>query len=359
MQRICTLLSTLSPLVLGLSLAFAADPPTRDLALALPVRPSAAVATKALAESKNLLRSLPGRDTEYLRAVVGERMPGQYTDHFVFLSNPHGSKLTEIAHLLEQTRRSFYDVFFDGKVEAAPINDRLIWVIFDDREDYERYAQRTDRMDMSWSKAYYSAQTNRVAIALEADGKADADKDAALITLGEGAMAITLTSNAQFCSQVTHEAGHQLAFNSGLQTRGVMYPLWVSEGLAANFEIDTQGTIGPTATNALRTRHLARAAENKQVVPIKQWVATSRIPLGRPQQINAIYGQAWAFFRFLHEQHKPQLKNYLALMAQQQPGRRSDQALYADFTDTFGDPSEMEAAWDQYVKKLIASTNSR
>lgn len=360
MRNICPPLGLTLSLLLAAS-AVIADAPkganssAQPIAL-VPVKPAASVVpapvTKSSVALAATLRPFAGREAEYLRTAIAGSMPAHATDHFVLLSERHSGRLNEIAHLIEQTRHAFYDVFYGGNEKAAPIQERLVWIVFDGRESYEQYAQRTDRMDMSWSKAYYSAYTNRVAIALEPaiDGPEDGGRVA--VTLGEGAMAITLTSDAQFCAQVTHEAGHQLAFNSGLQTRGVMYPLWVSEGLAANFEIDPRGRVGPGADNALRMRHLTRAVEKDQLVPIKQWVGLTRIPFNRPQQINAIYGQSWAFFRFLHEHHGAKLKQYLVYMARQPVGRRSEQALSQDFVEFFGQPAAMEKQWVAYLQKL-------
>ncbi len=56
---------------------------------------------------------------------------------------------------------------------------------------------------------------------------------------------------------LTHEMTHQLAYNSGLQKRGVMYPLWVSEGLATFFEGSALPQWDPIG-NTARRRTLAK-----------------------------------------------------------------------------------------------------
>lgn len=301
-----------------------------------------------------ILRAFVGVEADRLRREVGESTM-QSSAHFVFVAPRPSPELPQIAQLLERTHGTFFEVFGGMKDRLAPIKAPLVWMVFDGRSEYEDYAQTADGMDMSWSKAYYSAQTNRVAIAIQNEGDRAANGDTTSGTTTSAA-ATPLANNEKLFAQITHEAGHQLAFNSGLQARGVMYPLWASEGLATNFELDSDGKLGPTASNPLRSRHLAAASADKRLLPLEQWVGYSRVPVGRPAQINAVYSQSWAFFRFLYEHRRDQLHDYLAHMARQQPGRRTEEALKKEFVRFFGEPEALTKTWEDYVASVIAKT---
>lgn len=318
---------------------------------------SASAMTAATVRPAASLRAFVGEDADRLGRELGAMRGTMHaSDHFVFVATTpmQAQALPHISLVLEQTRGAFFDVFGGMNGKLAPIKSPLVWMVFDGRQDYERYAQAADGMDMSWSKAYYSTQTNRVAIALSHDG--ERVLPAAPATTATAGAELPIASDARLISQITHEAGHQLAFNSGLQTRGVMYPLWASEGLAANFEMDSDGRLGPTSENALRSRHLTVALAENRLVPLDQWVGYTRVPIGRPAQINAVYSQSWAFFRFLYEHHQDKLHDYLAHMAKQEPGRRSEEALHREFVHIFGNPQELVAPWNAYLAKFDEKT---
>jgi len=296
-----------------------------------------------------------------IHQATGTALVAWQSKHFVLLVDSEINQLSEIAHLLENTHRSFHEMFPASATLSDKSTDPLVWVFLNSRETYEQYAQWADNRSMSWTQAYYSPFTNRVAICVAAKTTASSSPSdpATEASLAEPQssqwLAVALKTDAQLCAQITHEAGHQLAFNSGLQARGVMYPIWASEGLATNFELDANGRLGTQASNPLRLRHLVRSIENNQLLPLKQWVNFTRLPLNNPKQINAIYAQSWAFFRFLHIHRRTELMTYLTLMANQNPGRRSDDALMSDFVGVFGDLDKLEKDWLVFVKDMTAS----
>lgn len=314
---------------------------------------SATATTAATARLAATLRALVGEEADRLGRELGAgREMLHASNHFVFVapSSMQVQALPGIAVLLEHTRGAFFEVFSGMRNQMVATHSPLIWMVFEGRPDYERYAQAADGMDMSWSKAYYSTLTNRVAITLQNDGgRAAATSPTTSATTGT---ALPISGDERLFSQITHEAGHQLAFNSGLQTRGVMYPLWVSEGLASNFEIDSSGQLGPTAANTLRSRHLTVALAEKRLMPLEQWVGYTRVPIGRPAQINAVYSQSWAFFRFLYEHHPKGLRDYLSHMAKQDAGWRTEEALKREFVSIFGSLQTLTVPWNAYLAKF-------
>ena len=77
----------------------------------------------------------------------------------------------------------------------------------------------------------------------------------------------------QSVATIIHEATHQIAFNSGLQTRFADVPLWVSEGMAVFFETpDLQSAKGWRTIGAVNTTRLDRSF-------------VSYLPRGRPTSL--------------------------------------------------------------------------
>jgi hypothetical protein len=274
-----------------------------------------------------------------------------------------------------------YAVFGDAGFRPAELSERLLCVIFGQQHEFADYARQVDRVDMSWSRGYYSARTNRIAIfdertaAVLSRGLAPREPttplpptdsvpaDAAQLVLRTGpsdppdTTARRLVERSQEGARIAalntaktaHEAAHQLAFNSGLQKRGVMYPLWVAEGLATSFEpADLDAPFGPGEDNPSRRRHLIEAAQ-AELLPLSEFVVLTRVPKGGAQMVVEVYAQAWGLFHFLFTTRPAELRAYMAALAALEPGARDEGTLRREFVDAFGALPALQAAWDEYV----------
>ena len=144
-----------------------------------------------------------------------------------------------------------------------------------------------------------------------------------------------------------------LAFNSGLQKRGVMYPLWVSEGLAMSLEADSVAAIGRDRQNLRRLAQLRQAHEDGRLMPIAQFVALVQIP-GSQAAANDLYAQAWGFFGFLLQNHPRELRDYLRSLGRADAGTRTPEAMLREFTAAFGPIERLEAAWLSHVTSMCS-----
>ncbi len=158
-------------------------------------------------------------------------------------------------------------------------------------------------------------------------------------------------------TRLTHELAHQLAFNSGIQKRGVMYPIWVSEGLATNFECGGLMTGSALPSNTARGSSLATAYAAGELVPLRQFIVQTRVPAD-VQASRSHYAQAWAFFRFLLTEYPESLREYLYREANQPAGRRDANVMLSRFTDAFGTPESLEQAWNAFVVRQIQSDST-
>jgi len=272
------------------------------------------------------------------------------TPNFVLLTDAGSDWAAKAAHTLERTQDAFYRAFRSAGFAPAELDDRLVWVAFSRRDDFHQYALNIDQLDMSWSDGYYSTRTNRVALVCDSGAP------------GRGHSATASDSTEHFpqpsegfthLAQATHEAVHQLAFNSGLQKRGVMYPLWASEGLATNFEASSGvEPFGPHHDNAHRRRQLLRAAARGGLLPLHEFIVTTRVPVDDPDATHDLYAQSWAFFRFLFQHRPQQLRRYLAELGSLEPGRRDPATLRREFAKAFGRVDTLERSWQAYIRLL-------
>jgi hypothetical protein len=218
-------------------------------------------------------------------------------------------------------------------------------------------------MDLSWLDGYYSTLTNRVAVVQPSVRTPQRELDDSPRT---GDIRITLASKQQSekvlpmspserpldVTRLTHELAHQLAFNSGLQKRGVMYPVWVSEGLATNFETSDSAGASAIPSNSARSSCLASTYAAGEMTPLRQFVVQTRVPA----DIDASrrhYAQAWAFFRFMLTERPESLRQYLSRIARLPAGRRNDDTLLNEFIEVFGAPEALDAAWNAFVVRQI------
>jgi hypothetical protein len=265
------------------------------------------------------------------------------TDSFVILSQAGDRWNTGAGPTLEGFRKDFESAFSKWGVKLTAPTEKMTWVCFADYDGFDRYARREDKIDSSWTSGYYSPRTNRVAVVdpkvrrtvRPAGRTAAQDADS-----GQVAAAI-----AEFdMARLRHEAAHQLAFNCGLQKRGVEYPFWLSEGLATNFEAEDSAAHGDSV-RASRLRELARRGN---LMPLEDLIVLTR-PAGDAAEIWAQYLQAWGLFRMLVQNHPDQMRKYLANLASMSPGRRSREAIAAEFTTAFGTVESVQGQWVRFA----------
>jgi hypothetical protein len=283
------------------------------------------------------------------------------TEHFVLFHEPDAGYVAGACTTLEYAYRHFYEVFSQAGFDLSPSQDRLVWICFPQKSAFSQYALQVEGMDLSWLDGYYSTLTNRVAI-VQRDQKSRLRQEAApepstsdvpvVVAANrsphEGVLAMSAAGPRFDVTRLTHEVAHQLAFNSGIQKRGVMYPLWVSEGLATNFEFDTSVIAGLEHCNTARCKGLLEAYAEGDLAPLRQFVVQTTVPpdahVGR-----RYYAQAWGFFQFILTERPENLRAYLQRLAQTRPEHHDEGTLLAEFTEAFGSPEALELSWNAFL----------
>ncbi len=131
-------------------------------------------------------------------------------------------------------------------------------VLFSRHSDFLAFAREEDGIDASWMGGYYAALTNRVVLYDDADSPeyrallARCPGDHSGRALRENVLADARRATSR---KTLHEVAHLLSFNTGLQARASEYPLWLTEGLAEAFVVDT---IGPDRDAPDRARPASR-----------------------------------------------------------------------------------------------------
>jgi hypothetical protein len=299
-------------------------------------------------------------DAATLKALLNPSFEITTTEHFVLLHEPGAAYVSRTGTALERAYAEFYRLLRQAGFNLARSRNPLVWICFPDQNDFNAYTLQVEAMDLSWLDGYYSTLTNRVAIVQpnqptfgpgESDPLPERRARGPEAAQGRpGAGILPMPAGGLDIGRLTHELAHQLAFSSGLQKRGVMYPLWVSEGLTTNFEFEESATPSLERCHTVRCRSVLEMRAAGELIPLRQFVVQISVPpdarLGRQY-----YAQAWAFFQFILTEHAEGLRSYLRELYQQPPGRRDSRIMWREFTRAFGPPEDLEGTWNAFLDR--------
>lgn len=301
-------------------------------------------------------------DLPVIKPLLGNSIQTDSTEHFSILHGTGASYVPGTSKTLERAYKQFYETFSQAGFDLAQSTDRLVWICFPEQSKFDEYSLRVEGTDLSWLDGYYSTLTNRVAVVepsprISPRDKPEASNDsgsrtnpAANTQPNQEVLAMSADESQVDLARLTHELAHQLAFNSGLQKRGVMYPFWVSEGLATNFEFDWLAGPGPASCSTARRDCLVKMYTSGELTPLSQFAIQTKAPASASRS-RRYYAQAWAFFQFLLTERSDNLRSYLHQIAALSPGQRTAQVLLREFTDGFGSPESIEISWNAFLDR--------
>jgi CubicO group peptidase (beta-lactamase class C family) len=300
---------------------------------------SAAVASEPIAPktpapaTKPSARSLPEDKALQARLLreLGSAFQVHVSDHYLVVHSADEDHAKACAVWLERTHNVFFENFSKTVIHPAPLKRRLVCLIFTDAKDFVAYAKRADRATIRGGGGYYSSRTNRIAM---------------LHTRGRGGYHGT--------SIIPHEAAHQLANNTGLQSQLVLYPHWLREGLATNFEPAGSGaSFGPfSGTVTYHAAYLRSLHAGKSLIPLAKLAVLMDPPAGANAM--AYYAQGWGLFRYLLTKQPEQMRAYLIGLARSGSGHHSPAKMLSIFEKAFGSTEKLEAPWRKYIESLPA-----
>jgi hypothetical protein len=219
------------------------------------------------------------------------------TKNYVIAHNTIPNYVRWVGTLFDSLHRGFHQYF---KKQSWPLEKPdfpLVAIVFADRASFETYAREELGQASQTVIGYYNLETNRMITFYVPD----AERNVATLV---------------------HEATHQLAYNTGLQTRFADNPMWVSEGLAVFFESPNfnnpsgwQGAGRVNRVNLLRFHdYVPRRGPNSLATLLSE---DDRFR--DPATAADAYSEAWAFTYFLMRTQKKEYIDFLKGLSRGKP----------------------------------------
>lgn len=274
-------------------------------------------------------------------------------ERFLVFSDSREFDFPVTEEFLDSFSSSFLNTFRKAGFKVRPLQKQMVWVCITDAQRYQHYSVYADGMDLSSLVSYYSTQTNCVAFHWVKPTPASPTQFASAQTAMPSPPSEV---KDDFLRRITHELAHQLAFNCGIQKRGILYPLWVSEGLALNFEFgDTFES--QADRNAERKQRLTKLVKQDMVLPLEHLVTTSRLPRSNEERCD-LYAECWGLYYFLSHNYPVQFREYIQFLYGLDPVYRSPSELLNEFEYFFGDTRGHDRAWRTFLSELQAAGSS-
>jgi hypothetical protein len=282
-----------------------------------------------------------------LKAEFGDGFTIITSKHYVVCSNT-GRFYSQWCRVLFERLLTAFHKHWDSpelglKLPASP----LVVIVFADRKQYARYATSDAGPSMAETLGYYSARTNRVAL-FDLTASPGARPARSLAEVRQKVVKAPFN-----VATVVHEATHQIAFNSGLQTRYADNPLWLSEGLAMYFETpdlrNPKGWRAVGRVNPFRMRQLREYLKRRKPGSLASLVTTDERLTEGKTQLDA-YAEAWALTYFLIKTRRKDFEKYLSLVSRKRPlvfGTAADRKM--EFEQAFGDTGKLEQEFLRYL----------
>lgn len=334
------------------------------------------------------------KDSEPYRKTR-ELLPAEFTElqtrRFIVLSNASPQWTRDQAQRLERAHHQFHRFAARLDLEPLPLEHKLVCVLFERREDYRRFAAEHDGVHDEWVAGYYAPQHDRIVfynvqsdpqflnaqdqlVRMDGDFQLlrdqarraatdDAPQEARRLRRAVGEFAQHLSDERQriddFVRQVgiattIHEAIHQLAFHTRVQSPLVQNPLWLSEGLATAFETDApKGAFGPEHEYAPRRQAFDAILQDEKQLPLLEIIPLSSLAGADEETIRTFYQQSYALVTWMSRFRREELRTYLELLRREEPGAIAAKRQIELFQSAFGDIELLERAWLRHARANI------
>ncbi|MBI2194724.1 MAG: DUF1570 domain-containing protein [Planctomycetes bacterium] len=369
----------------------------------LRLEPNHPEATKTEYTYTKTYRKLPIHEqaVEKLRQEFGPSFKVLHNQHFRICYNSDPEFARFRADLFESVYRSFYGFFELKGFPLTTLDDHLEVVLFDTRDQFNRYA-RTRNPVLESSAGFYSPLEDRVtffnalndahyqrlkALILQAEDEVEAQRRqlaqtrATQVTLTfsdgksktyskSGAMNVLAREERRIADErrklaaiyrnenlttTVHECLHQLAFNLGVQSIQGDNPKWVAEGLATFFETATDGSlaqIGKVNADRLKLFHAHRDAG--RVLSLTTLIGQDEVFVVNSETAGLAYAEAWGLVHFLMNRRTGAFLKYLQGLGSQHVSQPLPPELrLAQFVEAMGeDLGQLQKAWLTYMNAL-------
>jgi hypothetical protein len=295
------------------------------------------------------------------RDLLPEQFLEYETKRFIVLSDAAPGWSRKQAALLDRTYHQFNRFARRLEVRPLPLRHKLVCVLFQEHHDYRRFARTADGVTADWISGYYSPKNDRIVFynietnpdfaeaiqvseSAERIAKVEGHTPAARGVLREEYKKAAVAT-------VVHEAVHQLAFHTRIQSPQIQNPLWLSEGLATAFETDRPNrSFGPDQEYDLREEQFTELLDDGKLIPLRKLVTYSNMPNNEDDTIAAVYHQSYSLVTWMCRFRKTELRAFLDALRSERPGRPSARRQLQIFEKAFGKVGKVEKAWLRHVE---------
>ncbi len=252
----------------------------------------------------------------YLQDQTGSQFTILSTDHYVICSAGNAEYSRFAGGLLEKVYSEFHSFF----AESAAIRLRqsegpLPVIILSNEKDFQEFASRQHpEVNFEDTPGYYSVRENIILLR-------DPFPGSEFRTSSE--LRRQMARIPRQISTIVHEAVHQLAFNSGLQTRMADNPVWLSEGLALWFEPPAAKSpllwSKPGQVNAVLQPAFAKFERNrKATIPLADLLQNDQAFLD-PATMPVAYAESWGLVSWLIRHERQGFDRFLLSVGSRKP----------------------------------------
>ncbi|MEZ6109782.1 MAG: DUF1570 domain-containing protein [Pirellulaceae bacterium] len=279
------------------------------------------------------------------------------TAHYVICYNTSSAYAEWCGALYERLYRGFFTYWSNQGVELREPTWPLVALVFRDRESYAEYSRGELGDAVNSIIGYYNVRTNRVTM-YDLTGVDELRQNTRRISSAAHVNAILSQPAAErTVATIVHEATHQLAYNSGLQTRYADNPFWVSEGLAVYFETpDLKSSKGWRNIGGVNRVNLIQFHKYLRRRPDDSLAAmiVNDQRFRDSKTAGDAYAEAWALNYYLLRTQPRQYADYLAKLAARGPLETvTPQQRLDEFRSIFGqDLSRLDTEFLRFMQRV-------
>jgi hypothetical protein len=282
-----------------------------------------------------------------LDAQLLSKLPAEFrvhhTAHYTICYNTSFAYAKWVGGLYERLYGAFFTFWTKKGIKLHDPELPLVVLVFDGAESYNLHARRELGEEVESIIGYYSLRTNHVTT-FDLTGVEGAANGQRASTAERIQQVLSQPSAERNVATIVHEATHQLAYNTGLQTRYAAIPFWVSEGLAVYFESpDLKSTKGWRSIGGVNRFNLMQFHRYLQRRPRDSLttILTSDDRLRSPDTATAAYAEAWALNYFMFKTRGAKYVEYLKRLSEYPAlEEQTPEERLAEFKRFFGDDLE-------------------
>lgn len=356
-----------------------ADPPTTGLKF------ESGVNGRPVLVSSSRRKALPVSSAalEDARQTLPDGFDQFETSRFVLLSDTSITRTGHQAELLERAYHQFCRVAREQGWAYEPLRHRLVAVLFNDRDEFLAYAREVDGLGIDGISGYYHPGRDRLVFyAMETDpqvikarqvlqdltsqagelrdgirealGRGDSEYchrmrsqlDRVESILSDRRRKLEQWSSESEMATAIHEAIHQLCFHTRLQSPDVVYPLWLSEGLASSFETtEPDSAFGPDHRDHARIDRVRAWSRDDELVPMEELISIVSMHVLEGEQAEIFYDQSAVLFSWLVAEDPSSVRAFLRRLREDGVRMASPEYMVGVFTECFGEPGSIQRSW--------------